>query len=194
VYPGIDVVYYGNGAGLLEFDFIVAAGADPSVIQMKVSGAPVALDNTSGLVFELGQLGQLRHPAPVIYQRTEDGSQLTVAGSFKLSHDGLVGISLGTYRRDLPLVIDPVLSLSSFLGCANLSPAAIVLDGSGNIIVSGYTGSGLRVTAGVVQGTYGGGSLKDVFVMKLSPSGSSTIFSTYIGGSNDEYACFRSSR
>lgn len=114
LYPGVDLIYYGNERRL-EYDFVVAPHADAGNIILRFSGADRILVNTDGdLIFTLGS-DEIRQPKPFVYQDV-NGVRNPVTGSYVLSGSGTVTFQLGDYDRRLPLVIDPVLSYASYFG------------------------------------------------------------------------------
>jgi len=135
VYPGIDLVYYGNQRQL-EYDFAVAPGASPGVIRLELSGAKQLHVAANGdLVFMLGN-GTLAFQKPLVYQ-VVDGHRQPVAGTFALLGKHTVGFRLGSYDRARPLVIDPVLQYSTYLGgSAGAQANAIAVDTAGNAYVA----------------------------------------------------------
>jgi hypothetical protein len=177
VYPGIDLVYHGEG-GRLEYDFVVAPGADPTRIALRFHGAEPALNSAGDLWLET-PAGRLVHHKPALYQ-TVDGRRAPVDGAFLLD-DGVVRFSIGSYRRDLPLVIDPVVSYSTFLG-GNLSDeiTAIALSGS-DAIVTGATDS-----TGFYTGTRSGET--DFFVARINAAGNSIVYAVIVGGELADFA------
>ncbi len=181
VYPGIDLVYYGR-QGQLEYDFVVQPGADPRQIRLDFAGADrVELDAQGDLLVHVGP-ETLRQHKPIVYQE-RDGARETVAGSYVV--DGRrAAFRLGGYDRSRPLVIDPVLTFSTYLGGGDDAGQGIAVDGSGFVYVTGRASYGFPL-ANPLQGTLAGAW--DVFVAKLDPTGSSLVYSTYLGGSgNDE--------
>ncbi len=187
VYPGIDVVYHGNRRQL-EYDFIVAPGADPASIRLTVSGAErLELDDRGDIVLHfLGE--QLRMHRPLIYQEL-DGERREIPGAYALvdSRDGRhpqsveIGFRVGVYDLHKPLVIDPVLSYSTYLGgSAEEFGRDIAVDASGSAYVVGRTLSTDFPTANPLQASNAGST--DAFIAKLDPSGSSLVYSTYLGG------------
>jgi hypothetical protein len=191
VYPGIDLVYYGN-QGQLEYDFIVAPGVDPAVIHLAFEGPEaVDVDGEGHLVLHTAS-GALRLHKPVVYQDI-DGVRQPVAGHYVLQAFAAVqggdktsapqvGIQVAAYDVTRPLVIDPVLSYSTYLGGGGPEvDTSLAVDASGNVYVTGETGSvDFPTTPGAFQTTSGGGT--DVFVSKLNAAGTALLYSSYLGG------------
>jgi Beta-propeller repeat/Domain of unknown function DUF11 len=181
VYPGIDLVYYGK-QGQLEYDFQVAAGADPKNIQLQFEGARGLKLNAGDLTVETGD-GSVRLQAPRVYQ--EEGSQsIPVDGRFVLLAQDRVGFALGEYDRARPLVIDPVLTYSTYLGGSGSEMLpSIAVDLAQSIYVTGATTStDFPVTPNTFSGTYQTGATSNVFVAKFDPTGATLVFATYLGG------------
>lgn len=197
VYPGIDVAYYGN-QGRLEYDFIVAPGADPTQIKLAFEGASDIRVADGGDLLLMTALGDVRMQKPVVYQLEKDGHKTLVAGQYvalsesstrhasrATSHE--IGIQLAAYDHAKPLVIDPVLAYSTHLGGSGHDHGtAIAVDSYGAAIVSGYTKSLDFPTLNAIQGTYGGGTW-DAFVTKFDAVGG-RVYSTYLGGNATEWA------
>jgi hypothetical protein len=186
VLPGIGITYYGTNEGTLEYDFVVAPGADPNDITVRFSGADdIALEGGS-LLITTGN-GAISQAAPVLYQPIE-GRRVPVEGGFTLD-DGELGFEVGAYDRGYPLVIDPTLVYSTYLGGSVGDYAqGIAVDGTGQAYVTGYTGSGDFPTNGTLpayQGTSPGSF--DVFITKLDANGLGPIYSTYFGDTQDDY-------
>ena len=183
VYPGVDLVYYANQRRL-EYDFIVSPGADPAAIQLEFGGVRELTIETGGDLLLRTETGKLRFKRPIAYQET-GGTRRLVTASYKLLDRRSVAFSVRPYRKDLPLVIDPVLLYSTFFGGSrDDQPGSMAIDSTGNIYLGGSTAStNFRVTNGVAQGTNAGGDT-DGFVVKLNPDASSVIFSTYLGGNS----------
>lgn len=184
VYPGVDVAYYGNQRKL-ETDFIVAPGTNPGVIALAFDGAnKISVDKEGSLVLGLasGASGAVRLQRPVIYQLA-DGVRQEVAGNYVLKSLGHVGFEVAAYDRTRPLVIDPVLVYSTYLGGNQADRDwAIAVDDSGNAYVTGTTAS--TDFPGATPPQHG---LDDVTVVKFNAAGSALIYSTYLGGSNSEF-------
>jgi hypothetical protein len=183
VYPGIDVVYYGN-QGRLEYDFVVSPGADPSAITLGFTGAAAEIDKDGDLVLALADAATSMR-RPYIYQEIA-GKQRAITGGYVKRPDGRIGFALGPYDTTQALVIDPVLLYSTLIGGSGNDDAAnaIAIDQYGNAYITGQTTSLDFPTQRAVQGA--SGALYDAFVAKIDPSGSTLIYSTYFGGSGDD--------
>jgi hypothetical protein len=187
IYRGIDLLYYGNQQEL-EHDFIVSPGADPSQIAMRLEGArSTKIDARGDLILSI-EGGEVVLEKPSIYQAVA-GSRREISGGYVLRPTGEVAFTIGEYDRNQPLVIDPVLAYSTFIGGSGDDGfgANIAVDAAGSVYLTGSTNSTDFPTEGANQpGNNGGPS--DVFVAKLNPSGSALVYSTYIGGSGDDEA------
>jgi hypothetical protein len=182
VYPGVDVVYYGNQRKL-ENDFIVAPGTNPGVIALAFDGASkLSVADDGSLVLALaGTTSDVRLQKPVIYQLV-DGVRHEVAGNYVMRGGRRVGFEVAAYDLTKPLVIDPVLIYSTFLGGSGQDNGlAISVDPSGNAYVTGDTASANFPTVNPIQASRNGS--QDAFVSKFNAAGSALIYSTYLGGS-----------
>ena len=199
VYPGIDLVYYGTNQRQLEYDFVVAPGADPRAIRLGFEGAEtVEVDAAGHLVVELPD-GEVRFQKPRIYQPAEGGTgrglgrrspvgRRWVAGRFVLRDNREISFDVGPYDAAQPLIIDPVLVYSTYLGGSGDDVGrGIGVDSAGNAYLTGFTTSANFPTASPLQAGFGGGN-RDAFVTKLNPTGSALLYSTYLGGSGDDLA------
>jgi hypothetical protein len=188
VYPGVDLVYYGNNQQHLEYDFVLAPGANPNAIHLAFQGAQGMTVDVQGNLVLKASGGDMVEQAPVVYQ-TINGVRQAVAGQYVLEGNRQVGFRVGAYDATQPLVIDPTYALvySTYLGGVGGSEGlGIAVDSSGNAYVTGEAGNGLP-TQNAFQGKYGGGVL-DAFVTKLNATGTGLIYSTYLGGSSDDAA------
>ncbi|HJQ34367.1 MAG TPA: SBBP repeat-containing protein [Pyrinomonadaceae bacterium] len=185
VYEGVDLVYYGNQRQL-EYDFSVAPGADPRAVALRFEGADkVELDASGDLLLRLGG-SVVRQPKPVIYQEAA-GVRREVEGGYVVEEGGRVGFKVGEYDRSAPLVIDPTIVYSTYLGGSAADQAwAVAVDPSGSVYVAGFTVSTNFPTANAIQAANGG--FQDAFVAKLNPAGNALVYSTYIGGSGGDQA------
>jgi len=179
VYPGIDVVYYGQQREL-EYDFVVAAGANAKLIRFSVEGADqIRLDKTGKLLLGLKH-GEVSLHKPVIYQLDENGSRREVKGTYVINGNE-VRFKIQRFDSSKPLVIDPVLSYSTLLGSSSNDTAfGIAVDIQGNAYVTGTTdGTTFPTTPGAFKST---STRSGAFVTKLNATGSSLIYSTYLNG------------
>ena len=181
IYSGIDLVYYGNERDL-EYDFVIAPGADPRAIRFTVGGGEkLNIEGSGDLV-----LGGMRLHRPVVYQLI-DGQRKTIDGGFVV-RGRRVRFEVARYDHAKPLIIDPVLVYASYLGgSGNDYGTAIAADSSGNAYVTGTTQSMDFPTSHPFQsankeGGPPGGSVGDAFVTKISADGSTLIYSTFLGG------------
>lgn len=186
LYPGVDLACYGNERHL-EFDLVVAPGADAAKVKMEFEGlAPLRLDDFGNLVLGTGS-GDLVLSRPVVYQES-DGKRSPVDGRYVIESPSGARVALEAYDSSRPLVIDPVLAYSTYLGGSHVEwPMAIAVDASGQAYLTGYTLSHDFPVRNALQPVHGGGTPtsewpEDVFVTKLSSSGSTLIYSTYLGG------------
>jgi hypothetical protein len=181
VYRGIDMVYYGDQRRL-EYDFIVAPGANPDIIEIAFGGIQkFEITGTGDLLLHNSQ-APIRLTKPAAYQEI-DGVKQEVPISYMAKNVDSVGFQLGGYDQNRPLVIDPVLVYSTYLGGSGFDQGyAIAVDALGNAYVTGQTAAiDFPTTAGSFQTNYGGG---DAFVAKLNPQGSALVYSTYLNSAS----------
>jgi uncharacterized repeat protein (TIGR01451 family) len=185
VYPGIDLVYYGK-QGKLEYDFQVSPGADPSQVALKFAGPQsVTLTDSGELSLAVGADTLQMHP-PRVFQSV-NGRDEEIPAHFVLLASDRVGFQLGAYDHSRELIIDPVLSYSTFLGGSDSENfPTVAVDSSFNIYVAGSTTStNFPTTTGVVQSALAGAA--NIFVSKFSPTGEAPLlFSTYLGGNGTD--------
>ena len=183
VYPHIDLVYYGN-QGRLEHDFVVNPGGHPSAIVFKVAGADKLSINPEGDLMVGGGREMVRLSKPVIYQRDPEGHSRKVEGSYLLEGSRRVAFKVGNYDKTAPLIIDPVLTYSTFLeGTSGEEFGGIAVDSAGSAYIAGATNSAdFPTTAGAYQGAVLNST--QAFVAKFNPSGSALVYSTYLDGAS----------
>ena len=184
VYPGVDLVFYGSQRQM-EYDFVVAPGADPQQIRFRMTGADaLELDETGDLVITVAGR-EMRQRRPIIYQG-EGRERTEVAGEYRLIADNEIGFALGPHDPGRPLVIDPVLVFSTFLGGSGSESfgSAIFVEDNGSIYVSGPTNSPDFPTLNALQPQKGSGT--NAFVAKLSPDGQQLVYATYLGGTSND--------
>ena len=185
VYPGIDVVVYGNQRQL-EYDFMVAPGADPRTIRVRIDGADsVAIDGAGDVRIRQGDRTIVQR-APVVYQERAGRREL-VAARYRLAGSHELAFDIGAYDGSRPLVIDPVVVYSARIGVG--AAFGIAVDNAGYAYFAGQNTGAFNneypmVNAAFPQRVTG---LEDVFVTKLSPDGATLIYSTYIGSSHRDF-------
>lgn len=180
VYPGIDLVYYGKQRQL-EYDLVVAPSADPKLIRFTVEGADkIRIDKTGRLLLGL-KYGEVSLNKPVSYQLDENGSRREVKAGYILNGNE-VRFKLERFDPSKPLIIDPVLIYSTLLGSLGSDNSfGIAVDPQGSAYITGTTDNPtFPTTPGAFKTTipFGGGA----FVSKLDPTGSTLVYSTYLGG------------
>lgn len=181
VYPGVDMIYYGNQRQL-EYDLVVAPGTDPDVIALRFAGSKTLSLSPQGDLVQKVAGGEVVLRKPNLYQEV-NGARRAIQGAYELRTQHRVGFQIGDYDTTRPLVIDPVLVYSTYLGGSMGDEGqGIAVDGTGNAYVTGYTKSTNFPTLNPFQPAYGGGS-DDAFVAKLNPAGNALVYCTYLGGS-----------
>jgi PKD repeat protein len=197
VLPGVDIVYSGT-MGLLKREVFLAPGADPSLLTVRYTGQEGLSLDESGSLMVRTPFGTLMEAAPISYQEIE-GEKVAVSCSYVLLEEGLVGFEVGPYDPDYPLVIDPFLDFSTYLGGGFEDPNyfvnsnedrgySVAVDSMGAIYVTGMTRSTNFPTTEYqrkINQSENGGAV-DAFVTKFEPDGKSLNYSTYLGGVNDD--------
>lgn len=186
IYPGVNLVYYGH-QGTLEYDWQVQPGANPRAIALTIEGAQALhLDSQGNLVLQTAQ-GAITQQAPIVYQDVA-GQRRVIATRYLLTGPHRIGFAVGSYNPKHALIIDPVLSFSTYLGgTGDDSGYSIAVDSTGDTyIVGGTTSTDFPIATGI-QGSYGGGVTcpylcGDVFVTKVNAAGTALVYSTYLGG------------
>jgi hypothetical protein len=185
LYPGIDLVYYGN-RGNLECDFVVASGSDPRSLVFRVDGANHIQLSDSGDLFVQTNAGSIRLAKPIIYQERQGGRR-NVEGRFIVRTDHEIGLAVGKYDAHSPLIVDPVLSFSTLIGANNGTQVlGVGVDSGKNVYITGTTFATNYPVVGPFQATNHG--YTDVFVTKLNPAGNKILYSTYLGSSGFDNA------
>lgn len=183
IYPGIDLIYYGRQQQL-EFDFIIEPGADPKAIHLAFTGGVEKMRLLDGgqLVLTTFRAGKVRLRKPTLYQKI-GGEKYPVAGGYVRQGPHQVGFRVGPYNPNYPLIIDPVLSYSTYLyleGDGN--PDDIATDSLGLAYITGDTHSVsfpfIKRNPTIIA------AVSDVFVTKLNRAGDALIYTTYLGGSS----------
>ncbi len=194
VYPGIDLVYYGT-ARQLEYDFVVSPKSDPSLIHLVIGGARAVVESNGDLRLQIGATSRdtdIVFHKPVLYQQV-DGARQSIDGAFTVAANNKVGFKIGAYDRSKELVIDPIISYASYFGgsiqdeiTGTTINAANQLYAVGQTLsptLPSGTGEFQPARSGVKNSNY-----HDGFVTKFSADGSSVIWSTYLAGSQDDFA------
>ncbi len=196
IYPGIDMIYYGN-EGNLEYDFNVAPGADPSRVALSVEGADGVRINEAGDLVLRTAVGEVTQHAPRIYQEV-NGNRREIAGGYKLIESSpaiqnpkskiqnhLVAFDVAGYDATKPLVIDPELVYATYFGgSAGTDVTGPAVDAVGSVYVTGDTFAHDFPTKEALQGTNRHSQGLSAFVSKFSPDGQSLVYSTYLGGAS----------
>jgi hypothetical protein len=185
LYSGIDVLYYGN-QHQLEFDFVIRPGTDYKSIRIKFKNVNQLRTDSEGNLILGVHGGKVLLKKPIVYQLV-DGKKHNVRGCYRLHAKDLVGFHVASYDSKIPLVIDPVLNYSTYLG-GNFDDLGngIAVDVFGSAYVVGATQStNFPTTAGAFQESPS--SFRDAFVTKLSSEGTTVVYSTYLGGNADDF-------
>ncbi|MFN7948256.1 MAG: SBBP repeat-containing protein [Blastocatellia bacterium] len=184
VYPGIDLIWYGNQQQL-EYDFIVAPGADPQLIRLRFDGARQLRLENGDLILKT-QAGEVRHHKPAIYQLI-NGERREVAGRYLISGRNQVSFETGAYDHTAPLVIDPTISYGTWLN--DLTASDIAVDAQGNAYVVGTVGELFQASPGAIRPgsvtLYPGTTTiatSFVAVMKINPQGTEVLYKAVLGG------------
>jgi hypothetical protein len=182
VYPGIDVVYYGN-QNQLEYDFVLAPGANPDAIRLNFRGdVHVSLTPGGDLALESGG-AQVLQKAPVIYQDNRP-----IRGRYTLLAHNQVGFRLGGYNRTRPLVIDPILVYCAYMGSSgNDRITAMKMGPNGQLYITGYTPTSEMPYIDGAYDNFNDG-LIDIFLAIIDTTdGNFTLkYFSYLGGANDD--------
>lgn len=182
VYPGIDVLFHAS-EGRLEYDFVLAAGADPGLIRLDFEGAVGLRLEANGDLVLGGEGEELRWARPRLHQ-TFDGEKREVDGGYVLDGENGARFWVAAYDPAQPLVIDPVLSYSTLLGgSADDEAYDLAVDSAGAVWIAGKTDSADFPATSLGQGSVAG---TDGFITKFAPGGSPMEYSVYLGGSAED--------
>ena len=182
VYPGVDMVYYGS-EGRLEYDWLVAPGTDPHRIVEVFDGATQLNIDANGDLLIKTAVGGIWQKKPDMYQEIA-GNRIAVDGSYVVLGDNRVGFKVGRYDVSLPLVIDPVLQYSTYLGgTAFDSATAAAVSPIGEAYIVGQTAS-FNFPAASTFGFFSGSGTQVAFVTKLNAAGNAIVYSAFIGSSD----------
>jgi hypothetical protein len=207
VYPGVDLVYYGTQGGELEYDFVVAPGADPHALALDVAAglprhddgvkSPLQINSDGDLVISLST-GDVKFHKPMVYQTSVNHQspithRQSVESHYALDAQNHVRFELGPYDHHRPLVIDPVLLYSTYIGGGGGDIAnAIQVDNLFNAYIAGVTNSTNFPTGGPPGSPPSYQSINkgngDCFVTEMNPDGTKLVFSTYLGGTGSDTA------
>ncbi len=188
VYSGINLVFYGNQRQF-EYDFIVGPGADPHNIAFDITGARRISRNKHGeLVFTMGaNENEIRWRKPLVYQRKANGAREKISAHYAVANNR-VGFELAKYDSSKPLFIDPVI-FSTFLGGGGSDfGGGIAVDSGGNIYVAGATTSTNFPTMNPLQPANHTTAGYSAFITKINATGTALVYSTYLGGSGNDFA------
>ena len=188
VHPGVDVRAREHD-GHFEYDLLLQPGAQLELVEIAVEGIEqMHVDESGALVMET-RLGPVRMPAPLSWEEGPLGEKCPVTCRYVLQGDACFGFEVTGRRPAWALVVDPGLIWSTFLGGSGAEGVeALALDAQGAVTVAGWTFStDFPTTPGAFDTTYNGDS-RDAFVTRISPNGSSLVYSTFLGGGDTDYA------
>ncbi len=188
LYPGVDMVWYGR-QNRLKYDLIIQPGKDISKITLSCIGASGMAVNAAGDLEAETPLGKIVEKKPYSYQEIEGKrKEIAVRYIIRDSSAGTYGFAVESYDSRYPLVIDPELVYSTFLGGTGVEgQTKIAVDASGCMYLAGVTRSlDFPATPGAYNSTISDTRFGDIFVTKFDPSGKNILFSTYIHGGDAE--------
>jgi hypothetical protein len=186
LWPGVDMAVRGEEGGNLKYEFHLKPGSSVEDVRLGYRGAEGLSVGAGGQLLVQTSLGVLKDAAPVSYQRI-GGERVPVESRYTLKGDGGYGFAVGAYDPRYPLVIDPGLDYSTFLGGGDGDRGGDIAVRDGRAYVTGFTRSpDFPTTSGAFDTTHNG--LDDAFVTKLNASGSALAYSTFLGGGNADDA------
>lgn len=198
IYNGIDIVVHFNGQDL-QHDYYVQPNANPSVISFQILGNEGLTINANGALEITTSLGVVKQLAPYAFQRNSKGKLTQIKVAYKKNEDGSVGFSVGKYDHKQLLIIDPTLIFCTYTGSTDDNwGTSATYDNNGNLYAAGIVvGNGYPTTVGAFQTLYGGGTgtnaatwnpyYGDISISKFNAFGTGLIYSSFLGGSNNDY-------
>ncbi len=192
VQPGVDVRAREHD-GHFEYDLLLQPDAELEPVEITVEGIErMQVDEQGALVMET-RLGPVRMPAPLSWEEEPSGEKCVVSCRYVLRGENRFGFEVAGRRQGWALVVDPGLVWSTFLGggVSEESVRGVALDAQGAATVVGYTGSAsFPTTPGAFDTSHNGGpdAGRDAFVTRVSTSGTSLVYSTFLGGTHEDGA------
>jgi uncharacterized protein (TIGR03437 family) len=181
VYPGIDLIYYG-AQGRLEHDFIVAPGADPRLIRMRLNGVDsMEVDGQGDAVLHVGTKS-VAWKKPLLYQSVA-GLRRRVEGRYRVESKSELGFEVGVYDPLRPLIIDPVVIYSTYIGRGgNETASRLAVDNNGNVYMTGVSAENSYPTTPGTGGLTPAAARGNIVVTKLNANATELVYSTILGG------------
>ena len=182
VWKGIDMLWYGTQSQL-EYDFVINPGSDVSQVRISIEGADKLTLNEKGDLIANVNGEEMVQSAPIVYQDLPQG-RVTIPGKYVLKRDGEIGFEVGEYDMRRPLVIDPILLYSTYIG-GDLQDTglSVAVDASGRAFIAGETSSS-EVFFPIENAFQGSQEDTLGFITKLNPAGNDVLYSTFFGDSN----------
>ena len=189
VYPGIDLVYYGNGTQL-EYDFVLRPGADPSRIRMQFRGADhVGLTPEGDLALEAAG-ARLIERRPLVYQQDSTGARHEIAARYRMLDKHTAAVEVAQYDRSRTLTIDPVLEYASLFGASAVDGiTCVTTDKQGFIWAAGYISEAAIDVRGNFYSNVSNGGNTEIFIIRVDPHASgidSLVYFSYLGGDGND--------
>lgn len=184
VWPGVDMVWYGTQTEL-EYDFVVKPGSDVSSVRVAFEGAEKMWLDDRGNLMIASNGEEVKHSAPVVYQEQEEG-RVSVTGKYVIKGTNEFGFEVGDYDHSKPLVIDPVLTYSSYIGGDSSDVGfTVAANAAGEAYVAGESTSSTASfpLRNAIQGEQDS-SL--AFITRMNANGTDIIYSTFFGDSNED--------
>jgi Ca2+-binding RTX toxin-like protein len=187
LYPGINMAYIGDD-GILESEFYVSPGADYHHIRLNYNGITSKHISEDGNIVLETSLGELVEKAPIAYQDV-DGIRKDVKVVYTMLPDGNIGFSLGDFRNDLTVVIDPELIFLRSISTAGAGVLAngVVIDQNGDLILAGDADRFFEVTDSIDGSAHYNGSSDDCLLLKLDGTTGEVIYSALLGGTESDF-------